>query len=267
MSFGILCFSFAVTLKALFAGQTTMWAFMPPAASVVIFFVLLFIIGLLEGSQIAYFAVAKLKKDERGDSYFQKKSCEILFINNNHNLAAFMIGRQLCVVSCMFFVARITSVRLNEGDANIFGVSDGVQALFDTGLLGAHIVAVIGSVTWRLLSSAFPMAFLANPLTYILLRFCLFLEMTGVLHGAWVIAFIHKKLAGFQRDEVYIGTAEERAAKAMKDESEHIRPGPGHMIPECDVGSNPPDEDDDNNFDCTKAPIDDTTGVSADEHV
>lgn len=266
MSFAILCFSFAVTLKALFAGQTTMWDFMPPEASVVIFFVLLFIIGLLEGSQIAYFAVAKLKKDERGDTYFQKASCEILFTNNNHNLAAFMIGRQLCVVSCMFFVARITSVSLNEGDANIFGVSDGAQALFDTGLLGAHIVAVIGSVTWRLLSSAFPMAFLANPLTYILLRFCLFLEMTGILHGAWVIAFIHKKIAGFQRDEVYIGTAEERAAKAMKDESEHIRPGPGHMIPECDVGS-PDDDDDGPNFDCTKSPIDDTTGVSAGDEI
>ena len=34
--------------------------------------------------------------------------------------------------------------------------------------------------------------------------------MTGVLHGAWVLAAIHKKIAGFESDEVYIGTEEDR---------------------------------------------------------
>jgi len=243
-SFGLLCFSFAVTLTALFNGQTTMWGSVPPAASVVLFFVLLFIIGLLEASQIAYFAVAKLQKSERGDGIFARKSCDILFVNKNHNLGAFLIGRQLLVVSCMFIIARITSVRLQPGDENIFGVSDGIQGLFNTGLLGALIVAIIGSVTWRLLASAFPMFFLSNVLCYILLRFALLLEMTGLLHGAWVLAYIHKKIAGFQRDEVYIGTAEERAAKKLPDHSEVLHVGPGHIIPAVDPGENPLEEED-----------------------
>jgi hypothetical protein len=149
-----------------------------------------------------------------------------------------MIGRQLCVVSCMFFIARITAVRMDEGDENIFGVSDGVQALFNTGLLGAVIVAIIGSVSWRLLASAFPMAFINNPINYILLRLCLFLELTGLLHGAWVLAAIHKKLAGFQRDEFYIGTAEERAAKDLLDGDKSVTSA-GHPIPEWGVGENP----------------------------
>ena len=264
MSIALLCFSFAVTMTALFAGHTTMWEFVPPAASIVVFFVLLGVVGLLEGAQIAYFAVSKLRECERGDGYFQKKTCAILFVNNNHNLAAFMIGRQLCVVSCMFFIARITSVKLPEGEPNIFGVSDGTQHFFNTGLLGAFIVAVVGSVTWRLLASAFPMAFLANPLTYILLRLCLFLEMTGVLHGAWVLAAIHRKLAGFQRDEVYIGTAEERAAKHFEDQSKVLKTGPGHMIPECDVGDNPVPLIEgvtvtNRGLDCTKIDDDDTS--------
>ncbi|CAB9496049.1 expressed unknown protein [Seminavis robusta] len=239
MSLAILCFSFAVTMTALFNGQTTMWEFMPPVASVVLFFVLLFVIGLLEGSQIAYFAVVKMRDCERGEGFFAKKSCEILFVNDNRNLGRFIIGRQLLVVSCMFIIARITSVKLKDDEPNLFGVSDSTQGLFSTGLLGAHIVAVIGSVTWRLLSSAFPLAFLASPLTYILLRVALFLEWTGVLHGAFVLAFIHKKIAGFQRDEVYIGTAEERAAQSKRDRSSIAAPKAGHIVPIVETGENP----------------------------
>lgn len=228
-----------VTLKALFAGRTAMWEGVPAWASVIIFFVLLGCIGILEASQIAYFAVTKMLKTERGEGWFAKQSCEILFTNNNHNLAAFLIGRQLCVVSCMFFIARITSVRMKEGDENIYGVSDPIQELFNTGLLGAFCVAVVGSVTWRLLASAFPLAFLQHPFSYIFLRICLALEMTGILHGAWVIAAIIRRISGYQRDEVYIGTAEERAAKELPDDNSTIEPKPGRIIPESDVGVNP----------------------------
>lgn len=242
MSVGILAFSLAVTLKSLFDGKTAMWDFMPASVSVVIFFFLLIVIGLLEGSQIAYFAVTKMTEAERGDAYFAKKTCQLIFANNNHGLAAFMIGRQLMVVSCMFFVARITAVKLEDGDENIFGVPDFVQGIIDTGLLGAVCVAIIGSISWRLLSSAFPHFFLSTPLTYVLLRIALFLELTGILHGAWVLAAVHKKIAGFQRDEVYIGTAEERAAMKKGDDHSKMSVGPGHPVPALDVGKNPIEE-------------------------
>jgi hypothetical protein len=51
-----------------------------------------------------------------------------------------------------------------------------------------------------------------------------------MLNGAWVLGWIHKKVAGFQIDEVYIGTAEERAAKNMEDHEENLHIGAGHMI-------------------------------------
>jgi len=68
---------------------------------------------------------------------------------------------------------------------------------------------------------------LSNPLTYIFLRICLFFEATGVCSGAWVLAWIHKRIAGFQYDEVYIGTPEERAAKAHADKETELRVAPG----------------------------------------
>jgi hypothetical protein len=58
----------------------------------------------------------------------------------------------------------------------------------------------------------------------------LFLEATGLASGSWVLAAVHKKIAGFQRDEVYIGTAEERAKKEMGDDDTALNYGAGHIV-------------------------------------
>jgi len=230
MSVGLLIFAFIVTLKALFEGKTTMWDGVPPYAAVVVFFILLCVVGMLEAMQIAFFAVAKLTKAERGDGIFAIKTCHLLFSGSGNNLPNFMIGRQLMVVSCMFFVARVTSVKIAPGEENIFGVSEWVQKIFNTGLLSALITTIVGSIAWQLVASAFPIAFLSTPVTYVFLRICLLLEGTGICQGAWVIADIHKGLVGFKRDEVYIGTAEERAAKNYGDDNDVLQYGAGHIV-------------------------------------
>jgi len=230
LSFTILGFCIAVTMVALFDGKTTMWKGVPPSVSVVIFFFLMCVVGMLEGMQIAFFAVAKVPASERGDGVFARKTCALLYFGEGNNLPGFMIGRQLCVVSCMFFVARVTSVKIPEGEDNIFNVSDGVQELFNTGLLGALMLTILGSISWQLVASAFPLAFMKNPITYFLLRVCLGLECTGICQGAWVLAALHKKISGFQRDEVYIGTAEERARLEMGDDAAQLSLGAGHIV-------------------------------------
>jgi hypothetical protein len=77
------------------------------------------------------------------------------------------------------------------------------------------------------------------------MRFCLFLEWTGLCQGSWVVALVHRKISGYKRDEVYIGTAEERAAlRAQKskdgsdcarsdicDEDGEINVHAGHLYP------------------------------------
>jgi len=228
-SLAILCFCFAVTLVALFDGKTTMWKGVPSWLAMIIFFILMSVVGMLEGMQIAFFAVAKFTPEERGDSKFQKMTCQLLFKGDGKNLPGFMIGRQLMVVSCMFFIARVTSVSIPEGGSNIFDVPDGVQEFFNTGLLGALITTIVASIAWQLVASAFPLAFLANPITYIFLRICLLFEASGICHGAWVLAAIQKKAWGFQRDEVYIGTAEERAKMNKGDDTAQSHVGVGHI--------------------------------------
>jgi hypothetical protein len=109
-SLAVLIGCFAVTLQALFKDKTTMWEGVPAWLAVVVFFFLMSVVGMLEGMQIAFFAVAKIPASERGDSMWAKKTCELLFRGEGYNMPGFMIGRQLCVVSCMFFIARVTSV-------------------------------------------------------------------------------------------------------------------------------------------------------------
>jgi hypothetical protein len=243
LSTAILCFAFAVTLYAIFNGQTTMWEGVPGWLTIVLFFLFMSIVGMLEGMQIAFFAVARMTEEERSKSAWAKKTCDLLFAGEGRNLPGFMIGRQMCVTLCFFIIARVTTVQLNEGDENIFGVSNGVQGFFETGLLGALITTIVASIAWQLVASAFPMAFLSTPVTYILLNFCLGLEWTGLCQGSWVIARIHRRISKFKRDEVYIGTAEERFLNAKQnpdvEKDDEMEVVPGHMYP--GVPTLPPD--------------------------
>merc|ERR1711935_657356 len=102
MSLAILGFCLAATLKALFEGNT--------AVSLLFFF--MSIVGMLEGMQIAFFAVAKLPPSERGTSFFGQKTCDLLFKGNGQNLPGFMIGRQLTVVFSFFLVGAITGLNI-----------------------------------------------------------------------------------------------------------------------------------------------------------
>jgi hypothetical protein len=79
-------------------------------------------------------------------------------------------------VQVLAAVAKITTLDIEVGvDDNIFGVSDGLQSFFNTGLLGALVMTIVASLAWRIIASSFPVAFLLNPLIYLTLRVCLLL--------------------------------------------------------------------------------------------
>ncbi|ACI64637.1 silicic acid transporter, silicon transport [Thalassiosira pseudonana CCMP1335] len=250
MSLAILGFCLAVTLSALLNGQTSVAVKYPsisPGLAVFLLFFFMSIVGMLEGMQIAFFAVAKLPASERGTSFFGKKTCELLFRGNGENLPGFMIGRQLTVVCSFFLVGSFTSLTIEPGmGENIFGVSDGAQAFLNYGFQGAVITTILASITWQLAASAFPIAFLNNPATFILLVIALFLERIGLCAGAWVLASVQKKIMKFEYDEVYVGTPEERiendhADKEFDSDAGHLYGGgfTGHVCGSHDALDGP----------------------------
>jgi hypothetical protein len=208
MSVTILCFSFAVTVVALFKGKTTMWSGPSPAVNMVLFFVILSLAGMLEALQISFIATAKMRKELRATSYMGKRTVEVL-ASNEQKLPSFLIGRQLMVVSCFFILARMTTpdVKLGGGQ-NIFGVSDGFQSFLNTGMHAALLTTIIGSSIWKLTAWAYPVGFMNLPTTYILLWIGLALEGLGICSGAWALAWLNKKVMRLKKDEVYVGTPE-----------------------------------------------------------
>jgi len=205
-SLGILAFSFAVTLSALFSGQTTMWPGVPEAVSVVIFFVLMCFVGLMEGMQIALFTVVNYPEEELKKNPTAYNNCQLTF--RDQNLQAFLIGRQICVTVCTFVVARITTLDVDPiTDPTIFGVRRSVQEFFNTGLLGAVITTVVASLAWRVVASTFPVAFLSNPLINIIIRLCLVLEGSGICSAAWILGRFTKLTTDMQLDAVHLDGA------------------------------------------------------------
>jgi len=239
-SLGVLGFALAVTIEALYRGKTSAWEGLPETVSLILFFVLMCCVGLFEGMQIAFFAVSKLPKSERGSSTLALKTCECLFKNGGKNLPGFMCGRQMTVTLCFFVIARVTTINVDVGnEPNIFDVPDWVQlGLFNLGFMGAITTTILGSIAWQLVAGSFPIAFLSNPIVYVFLQAALFLEWTGICAAAWFLALIQRKACGFKFDEVYIGTPEERAAKGHADEDIDLDMGTNVIAPAVAAGLN-----------------------------
>ena len=206
-STAVLGFALAVTLEALFKGQSGMWDGVPSWASVIIFFVLLCAVGMMEGMQIAAFCLFKMPEEELAQYSVAAVNCDLMF--SGQNLQAFLIGRQIFVASLMFIVARVATIQIEDGEETIFGVGNGLQAFFDTGLLGAVVLTIVGSLAWRIIASTFPLAFMSNPVVYMLIRICLVLEGTGLASSAWLLALAIKKVVKLNPDEDYLEEEED----------------------------------------------------------
>jgi len=250
MSLAILGFCVTVVIYALLNGYTSVSVKYPsitPPLAIVLLFFFMSVVGTLEAMQIAFFVCAKIPASERGNSVFAKKTCAILFGGNGEHLPGFMIGRQLTVVCSFFLVGSFTSLTIVPGEGeNIFGVSDSAQAFLNYGFQGAVMTTILASITWQYAASAFPLAFMNSPVTFVLLWIALALEFTGICAGAWVLARIQKKIMGFQYDEVYVGTPEDREAKnhpdkAFADDVGHLTGGGfmGHAVGSHDAMDGP----------------------------
>ena len=214
LSCTVLLYSFIVIIAALLKNQTTTWDGLPQAVSIVLLFTVMAFVGMMEGIQIAVFAVLKLPEEEFAHNSIARKNRQLVF--SGENLQAFLIGRQICTSIGMFVIARITTLNITEVEGeNIFGVSDGLKVLFNTGLLGAFVFTVVASLIWRLIASSFPVSFLSSRLVNLFIRLCLLLEATGICSSSWVLARYSRLIPKYQPDEVYLEGADKFAASPV----------------------------------------------------
>lgn len=201
LSIILLGFCLAVTLQTLFDGNSGMWEGVPTWASVIIFITLLFLAGLLDGMQIAAYALMNVPEEELRDHSVAYTNCQLMF--QGRNLQSFLIGRQVFVASLIFIVARIASIS-GPGDYRIFGASAALQGFYNTGLLGSVVLTIVGSLIFRIIASSYPLAFMSNPIIYAIIRMCLLVERSGLCSSSWGLARVNKYMMGYQPDEVYL---------------------------------------------------------------
>ena len=212
-SSALLLFSLAATIKALFDGNTSMWPGVPAPVSILLLVALIVAMGSMDALQIAVYKVVHIPVEDLAKNPVALSN--IRFALHGTNLRAFLMGRQIFQTVVLFVIAKIISIRVTDSDENIFGVSNGLQKFFNFGVLGAFLSTILASLSWRVLANSFPLAFLSNPFTLPSIRFCLFIESTGVCAVSWLIATANKKLLRLHPDETYIGK------HAAIDEEDH----------------------------------------------
>jgi hypothetical protein len=218
LSVCLLCVSLGILFTALFQGKTTAWDGVPPYASMIIFVVVVLVVGMMDGLQIALMAVLRMPV-EAIDSYpVAKRNCDVVF--RGKNLEAFLVGRQMFQTLIQFSIARMIS--FDPTAENMFGVSDSIQKVFNSGILGALITTIIASLAWRVVANAFPLAFLSNPASRPIIWLCFFAEGTGLGNIAWVIAEGYEKLFGLKSDDHYLGSSSYYATKMAKSTNDEL---------------------------------------------
>jgi hypothetical protein len=176
--------------------------------------------GIMEGMQIAAFALLNIPDEELNKHGVAAANCLLMF--EGSNLQAFLIGRQMFVASLMFIVAKIASISVDENESNILGVSDGFQKFLNTGLLGALVLTVIGSLAWRIIASAYPLAFMSNPLIYVIIRTCLFIERIGICACVMPLAKVIRMIFNHRPDGIYFEPKEKVEQEKVSSTTENL---------------------------------------------
>ena len=200
LSFCLLIFSGIVTCYAILEQKTSMWKGVPGWASLIIFIMVLFLLGVMEGLQIA---LIELKRQEP-ESYMEShpKAYKLgKFAMKGDNVERFLMGRQVFVVCLVFFAAKLTTIHGTSESGFLFYVPDWVQALFlETGLLACVVVVIIAQLMPQIVASLYPTQFLELLVMRPAYWACIILETSGLTHICWVLAWLLSKLFRMKKE-------------------------------------------------------------------
>lgn len=188
-SFSALLFSFIIVSYAIILQLTSFYKEVPAAVSYLLLFILLGILALMEGIQIAVVELMKLPIESLNPGSHAYDIAQLT--REKFRLPSFLMGRQVVVVLVVFLLGRLTT--LNQ-QVDIWWIPNWFQVgLLQTGLFGALIVVIWGQLVPQVIASEHPIQFLnfggpRFPFMKFVIYFTLFIEWTGSTHATWVIA-------------------------------------------------------------------------------
>lgn len=227
----LLMFSFTCTFYAIWEQKTGFWKEVPGWGSLILFIVVLFLLGIVEGLQLSLVELKRQKPETYKDSHPSAyRLGEIA--SRGDNIEKFLVGRQVIVVFLVFFAAKLTSITV-PGQEFLFPVPAWCSSIFlETGLLASIVVVIVAQLTPQIVSSMFPVQFLNLPMMRIVYYACLVLEFTGLTHCCWLLVHLLTLMFGMSsgKEVGHVEVTEEsgRDNEGLEcDEDEQIEKGTG----------------------------------------
>lgn len=165
-----------------------MWKEVPGWASLLIFVLVLWLLGVMEGLQIALVELKRQNPDTyKGQYPTAYKLGQIA--GRDDNIEKFLMGRQVFVVCLVFFAAKLTTIHGNTEAGFLFPVPDWVQTVFlETGLLACVLVVILAQLMPQIVASLYPVQFMELAMMKPAYYACIVLEFCGITHFCWVLA-------------------------------------------------------------------------------
>jgi len=212
-SFALLMFSTVVTFYAILEQKTSFWKGVPGWAALLIFLVVLFLLGVMEGIQIALVELKRQDPETYKESHPRAYRLGQIAAKGD-NIERFLLGRQVFVVCLVFFAAKLTTIHGRDDDGFLFPVPGFVQTfLLETGLLACVIVVIVAQLTPQIIASIYPVQFMQTMVGLPAYYACIGLESTGITHFTWILSELSCRACGLEENNNQKDGGEEKSVK------------------------------------------------------
>jgi len=235
----LLIFSTVCTTYAIIEKKTSFWDVMPGWAALIIFVVILFWLGVMEGLQVALVELKRVDARTYRDSHPHAYKLGQM-ANRKDNVERFLMGRQMFVVFIVFFAAKLTTIHSKTDDDFLFPIPDWFRSIFlETGILACVLLVIVAQLMPQIVAAKHPVDFLEFWIMRPGYYACIFLESTGITHITWVISHCLARIFGMKdEDEERNDYSRSKLIYEFYAQNAPIHPLPCVLQRELSIGSN-----------------------------
>jgi hypothetical protein len=170
-----------------------------PAVLFAVFAFVVFLLGMLEGLQIAILALERVNRELFAHHKRAYNNHKLSTRYDGLNVQRFLIGRQFFVVFVVFLSAQLTTYPTLELPLPSWLFT----FIIETGLPGCLVVLAFGQLMPQLVASTHPITMMGLPGSYSVIQMALMFEAIGVTHFSWVLTFIVKHVFKMSSGDVF----------------------------------------------------------------
>jgi len=195
LSIFLLILSITIAMALMGTRQTQISQSLHPAATIGIFWFVIFWMAAMEGCQPSLVGLAPVPKSKYVSSHptaFKITS----FIHKDANLERFIVGRQFLVVLAVF----VTNLAAGSatGDAKVLGLPNIMNAIFvNSGIAPVLIAVMVGQLMAQVNATRSMLDTINNRFVlYFVAYASMVIEMSGLLHATYLVQILYAKLTG-----------------------------------------------------------------------